>query len=292
MAQIGIITDSFACLDYLSYPYPITILRATLTIENERYLDHADLTLNDFYAYLKKNPNRFPTTQQPSYQSIIDTLEAFLERQYDTVIIITLSSHLSQFYANALLASQAFKDSMNVIVFDSAAVGYPQAKMALTAAHLISSGAEVGTIYRSLETMRKHQHMFFAVETLDYLKQHGRLSNAKGYMGNVLKVKPILGMTPSGQMLVIEKVRTFSRAIDRLIEVYAEYVHQRTVEPFIMHANNASVADYIEARLKALDPTLRKIFITPVTPALAAHVGPGAVALGYLDYPKDLLKGI
>ena len=97
-----------------------------------------------------------------------------------------------------------------------------------------------------------------------------------------------MNLNQQGEIEVLDKVRTFHRAVDRLIENYQANVGTRTVEPFIMHANNHAMADYIEARLKAINPTLRKLFITPINPALAAHVGPGAVALGYLDYPKGL----
>ena len=288
MGKIGIVTDSFSCLDYLSYPYPITLLRASLTIKNRELLDHVEVTPQDFYHYLKKHPTSYPTTKQPSYQSIIDTLETFLEREFDAVFIITLSSQFSQFHANALLAANSFKDSMKVIVFDSKTLGYPQAKMALSAAHMVSLGHDVSSIYKALETMRDHQHFTFAVETISFLKQHGRLGTVKGALGNLLKVKPLMNLNQQGEIEVLDKVRTFHRAVDRLIENYQANVGTRTVEPFIMHANNHAMADYIEARLKAINPTLRKLFITPINPALAAHVGPGAVALGYLDYPKGL----
>ena len=288
MAKIGIITDSFSCLDYLVYPYPITILRASLLIEDRVFLDHVDVTPQDFYSYLKKHPGTYPTTKQPSYQSIVEALEQFLERDFDTVFIITLSARFSQFHANALLAANGFKDSLNVIVFDSSTLGYPQAKLALSAAHMVSLGKNASAIYQALETMRNHQQFAFAVETISFLKQHGRLGMVKGALGNLLKVKPLMLIDQHGDMVVFDKVRTFNRAVDRLIEHYLEAVGSRTVEPFIMHANNHAMADYIEARLKAADPTLKKLFITPINPALAAHVGPGAVALGFLDYPKDL----
>lgn len=288
MGKIGIITDSFSCLDYLVYPYPISILRASLEIEDRVFLDHVDVSPQDFYSYLKKHPGSFPTTKQPSYQSIIEALESHLERDFDTVFIITLSSAFSQFYANALLASNGFKDSLNVIVFDSMTLGYPQAKLALSAAHMVSLGKDASAIYQALETMRKHQHFAFAVETLSFLKHHGRLGMIKGAIGNLLKVKPLLLIELHGEIAVFDKVRTFNRAVDRLIEHYIDEVGTKTVEPFIMHANNHAMADYIEARLKAANPTLKKLFITPINPALAAHVGPGAVALGYLDYPKGL----
>ena len=288
MGRIGVVTDSFSCLDYLSYPYPITLLRATIDIESRTFRDHVDVSPQDFYHYLKKHPNTYPKTKQPSYASLIEALESFLERDFDTVIIVTLSSKFSQFYANALLAANSFKDSLNVIVFDSMTLGYPQAKLALSAAHMVSLGFDATRIEATLKTMREHQHFSFAVETISFLKQHGRLGMIKGTLGNLLKVKPILTIEADGSVAVQDKVRTFSRAVDRLIEDYLGEVKNRVVEPFIMHANNHAMADYVEARLKAADPTLKKLFITPINPALAAHVGPGAVGLGYLDYPKGL----
>ena len=61
--------------------------------------------------------------------------------------------------------------------------------------------------------------MWFAVDTLEFLKRSGRIGAASAWIGSTLKIKPIL--TLEQEITPIERVRTSGRAFERLV-AYAE----------------------------------------------------------------------
>ena len=58
--------------------------------------------------------------------------------------------------------------------------------------------------------------MWFAVDTLEYLRRGGRIGAASAWLGSALKIKPIL--TLDKEITPIERVRTGAKAVARLIE--------------------------------------------------------------------------
>ncbi|MCK7488198.1 MAG: DegV family protein [Bacillus subtilis] len=70
--------------------------------------------------------------------------------------------------------------------------------------------------------IRDNNHIYFAVTDLKYLVKNGRLSNAAGFIADVLKIKPLLEVDKNGAVVTVEKIRTFSQAVDRVIEKFLE----------------------------------------------------------------------
>ena len=52
--------------------------------------------------------------------------------------------------------------------------------------------------------------MWFAVDTLEYLRRGGRIGGASAWIGSALKIKPIL--TLEEEITPVERVRTRARA--------------------------------------------------------------------------------
>ena len=78
-----------------------------------------------------------------------------------------------------------------------------------------------------------------------------------------------------------ERVRTSSKAEDRIIEMLAE--HQPIERFALLHTNAPKEADAFLARVKNLIPE-GKIYSMDITPVIGAHIGPGAV--GYAIITK------
>lgn len=278
--KIGVIADTNACLDYFDHPYDIRILRSMIHLNDAAYLDHIELTADAFYEKIAADKTLFPRTSQPPTEVMIETYQAMRDEGYTDVIVVTISQYMSGIYGAAKVAARKV-EGLNVHVFDSRSVAYPEAIMALRAAELAAEGEAVETIIAALEHIRDNNHIYFAVNTLAYLVKNGRLSNAQGFMGSMLKIKPLLHVTKEGKVENVEKIRTFKKAVDRLIERFLQDIEGQDVEPFICHANNPETRDYIKARLQEVRPSDTPIFTMPITPAVGAHAGPGAVGIGY-----------
>ena len=110
--------------------------------------------------------------------------------------------------------------------------------------------------------------------------KNGRLSNASGFIGNTLKIKPILTITKEGKVDTVEKIRTFSKAVEKILEMYFNETEGLDVEPFVIHANNPETRDYMIKRIHEKDPNA-DVFDMPLTAVVGAHGGPKTIGLGY-----------
>ena len=66
---------------------------------------------------------------------------------------------------------------------------------------------------RARRRLRESLKMWFAVDTLEFLKRSGRIGAASAWIGSTLKIKPIL--TLEQEITPIERVRTSGRAFER-----------------------------------------------------------------------------
>ncbi|MGM0436113.1 MAG: DegV family protein [Bacillota bacterium] len=279
---IGIVACTNACLDYIEQDHDIRILRSRVHLGDETFVDYEELTAPEFYNRLNEDVSLFPKTSQPPIGEMIETFETLRDEGRTDIIVVAISSHMSGIYSTAIAAGNQV-EGVNVHVFDSKTVAYAEAAMAIKASELASEGKSVDAILKALEAIRDHNHIVFAVDTLAYLVKNGRLSNAQGFLGSMLKIKPLLHVSREGKVENIEKIRTFKKAVNRVIEAYLEETKDLDVFPYIVHAQNEKTRDYIIEKLKEADPSIESIPDIPLTPAVGAHGGPGAVGLGYIE---------
>ena len=65
------------------------------------------------------------------------------------------------------------------------------------------------------------------------------------------------------------------------MELYYRETKGLDVEPFIIHANNEEIRDYLVKVLKENDESLKEIVSMPLTAVVGAHAGPKTIGLGY-----------
>lgn len=282
MSKIGIIVCGNSGIDYIDHPYDIEVLRSILMIREEEYTDFVDITAEDFYKRLKSDKELVATTAQTATGVMVETIERMLNKGYEEILIITVSSKLSGTYSGAIMAANMV-DHDHIHVFDSLSASYPEARMALDAAEMAAKGKSLDEIIKHLEFIRSHHGLYLSVNTLRYLVKNGRLSGASGFVGALLKIKPLLMLTKDGRVESIEKIRTSSKSLDRVVDKFLEDIEGKNVEAFIVHAESDDRIKYVNEQLKQRKPDLGKLDIYPLTPVVGAHTGPGVVALGYIE---------
>ncbi|BDZ43185.1 hypothetical protein GCM10025865_24840 [Paraoerskovia sediminicola] len=97
----------------------------------------------------------------------------------------------------------------------------------------------------------------------------------------MLGVRPLLSVR-DGAIVVVQKVRTRTAAVDRLIEVALDSAGRRNAPRFaVHHLGDDTLAREVAGRLGAeLDvPT----DVTPVSAVVGAHVGVGVLAIIVAD---------
>jgi len=170
---------------------------------------------------------------------------------------------------------------LNVYVIDSRTVSYGEAYLIIEAIKMIKSGHKTIEIIDALEKIRDHIYIYVLVDTLKYLVKNGRLSSTSGFLGTLLKIKPLLHIQRDGSLVPFEKIRTTNKAQARLIEIIKHDIEGKNVIMFIVYTNNEEKAREVKEQILALRPDLQ-IEVVPLTPVVGAHAGPGTLGVGYI----------
>ncbi len=281
MKKLGVLVCTNSAIDYIPHPYQIGVIRSTILMGGKEYVDFEELTADKFYDMIQSDPSLFPRTAMASTGTMLEAYEKLRDEGCDEVLFITISSKMSGIYDNAMIAKKMV-EGVNVTVFDSKTVGYLQCKMAFTAHEMANAGKSMEEIMSELEFIRDNNHIYFAVSDLRYLVKNGRLSNAAGFVANMLMIKPLLEIDKNGAVVTVEKIRTFHKALDRVIEKFLEETEGKNVEAFIVHANNPEGVAYAREQVLKARPDFKELKDYLLTPAVGAHCGPKAMTIGYV----------
>jgi DegV family protein with EDD domain len=157
--------------------------------------------------------------------------------------------------------------------------------VALAAAGAASAGGDVDAVVARAREAMAATRLWFAVDTLEYLRRGGRIGAAQAWLGAALKIKPILSL--EGQITPVERVRTSSRAFQRMLDYLRSRADDGADAWVVQHIQAPDVADRLVDHGRELfgrEPA----FVSEVGPVIGAHVGPGLVGVGGL--PRSLLE--
>jgi DegV family protein with EDD domain len=232
-----------------------------------------------FFSDLRAS-QRGATTSQPSIGDFLTIYEPLLQSGGE-VVSVHISAGISGTFEAAGQARERLiedgKGGERIHLFDSRSACGGTGLCALAAAAAATSGADGETALARARQAREELKMWFAIDTLEYLRRGGRIGGASAWIGSALKIKPIL--TLEEEITPIARVRTRGRSIERLRD-YAAQRHDAGAD--------AWVVQYIQDREAAdgLIDDCREIFgcepafVSEVGPVIGAHVGPGLLGVG------------
>src|SRR5215208_5322272 len=177
-----------------------------------RESDIADL--GSFYDELRTAAT-VPTTSQPSVGDVLAVYEPLLAPGHD-IVSIHLSAGLSGTVSTAEQARAASSRPERIEVVDSETGCGGLGLAVLAAARAASGGASTDEVAEAARRAREGLKMWFCIDTLEYLRRGGRVGKAQSWIGGALKIKPILAL--EREITPIERVRTASRAFERMVE--------------------------------------------------------------------------
>lgn len=279
MSQVAIITDSTAYIpkDILAN-LNITVAPQVLIWGNETLRDGVDIQPEAFYNRLQKS-TVMPTTSQVTIGQFKDMFSNLLD-EGKQVLALLISTKLSGTIDSAVQAKDMLPGTPIEIV-DSKTTAMALGFQVLTVARAAESGASLAECKALAEKSTEHVGVVFAVDTLEFLHRGGRIGGGQRFLGTVLNMKPILEVT-GGRVEGIERVRTRSKSLSRLVEIIEERIGGRKpVRLATLHANSPEDArallDMANSRLNAVES-----IISEVSPVVGTHAGPGTVGLAFM----------
>ncbi len=257
----------------------LTVIPLGITFGTTTYADGVDLTNDRFYEMLIES-DELPKTSQATpfvYQEAFEQVRTAEEE----AVVITLSSKLSGTYQSAVTAAADFPE---VHVVDSKNVTIGQSLLVLYALRLVDEGLGAAEIAEKVEAVVDRVCLLALLDTLEYLKRGGRIPKSVGTIGELLSIKPVVGVE-DGEVVMLGKARGSKNGRNQL--------HQQ-VEKHGIDFGMPVLLGYTGLSQKLLKKYLddnRAIWegkvaeedlpITSVGATIGTHVGPGAIALAF-----------
>jgi DegV family protein with EDD domain len=241
----------------------------------------------DFYERLRASEGG-ATTSQPSIGDFANTYGPILDEGRD-IVSLHISAGISGTYEAAVQAKDRLAEDgrggERIRVVDSRSAAGGLGLCVLAAAAAAASGAEADEAVERAERCRQELKMWFAIDTLEYLRRGGRIGGARAWIGSALKIKPIL--TLEEEITPVERVRTRARSIERLRD-YARRRHEDGYDAWVVqHIQDIETAEGLidDAReIFGCEPA----FVSEIGAVLGAHVGPGLLGIGSVS--KSVLE--
>lgn len=277
---VKIVTDSAADIPpNLARELDITVIPLLVHMGGNTYRDGVDLSGEEFYRRLSEVQG-VTTTSLPSLHSFEEAYRSLTQGGYE-VVSIHLSSKLSGTFNAALMACTGDGVEAEAIsVVDSRSISMAQGWVVIRCAEAAMSGKSREEIEELAESLVSRVHIFGVLDTLDYVVRSGRVGRIPGMVGSMLSIKPILTTRPNGEAIILERVRTDRRALERMIELTSEQGPVESVA--VLHgANKQGYEQLLHMVRESLSPP-EPIVVGHIGAVLGTHVGPGAVGVCFV----------
>jgi DegV family protein with EDD domain len=242
---------------------------------------------NAFYEHMRTAED-LPTTSQPSIGDFLEVWQPLLDSGKD-IVSIHLAAGMSGTYGVAEQTRDKLLeegvDAKRIAVVNSRSACGGLGLLVLAAAACARRGADAPAVAEHVERAREQLKLWFCIETLEYLRRGGRLGGARGWIGSTLRIKPIL--TVEQEITPVERVRTWSRAFERMLE-YLRSCHEGGADAYmVQHIQAPDELERLTVQGREIfgdEPTIS----SEIGPVIGAHTGPGLIGVGAL--PSSFLR--
>lgn len=237
----------------------------------------------DFYNELRAGA--FSRTSMLNYESHLKHFMRLAKEGAKDVVHFTISSGLSPTKTVARKAAEEVKKQypdFSLYVVDPLTATVGQGALVRIALKCRNEGKSAKEAHDFCNSLRQHIQHFIVADDLSYLKKGGRISPFAAAVGGMLNIKPIITFNREGKLEPLAKVKGQRKALSFI----KQKLETEGPDPaynylFIVHTDNEPAAKELEAYVVerfGFEP-----YVSIMGPVIGSHVGPGAIALGYLS---------
>lgn len=274
MAKIKVVTDGSADIPLeLARELDIEVVPLVAHVNDRAYRIGIDVRDDLLYESLG-GWQRFRVSS-PSATQFEQIYRQWIS-EVDHIFSIHLGARLGNCMANAVAARARLPASTTRLeVIDSKSASIGTGSVAIAAARAAQEGATPEEISRLVHATIRHTHAVFFVDTMEYLEQSGRLTIAGSVLGSMQRIKPLM-ILDEGEIVPYERTRTRAKAIEGLFTFVEDF--PRVQEVTVLYA---TTPEDVEKLLEKIAPVFPRDQVQCVRfgPAVAAHLGPGAMGV-------------
>jgi DegV family protein with EDD domain len=282
--RVAVVTDSACDLpDAALEPLGVTVVPLRLILGDETFLDKVTITTGEFHRRLAEGRFVARTSQPPpaDFREVYGALAA----HGAPVLGVHVSGALSGTLSAARTAAGSLRSGGGlapVAVLDSRSVSVGQGLVVREAARAALGGGTLAEVSAAAAAAASRARLYAAVPSLDTLVRGGRVTAGQRTLANALGVVPLLTIDAAGRARPGGAARGFPGACAKLVE--KAFAGTRSLQAptwGVAHFEAPQLAARIAEDLTGRRPG-SDAFVVEIAPVLAAHAGPGAVAVGFL----------
>jgi len=246
----------------------------SVTIGGASYREFDEISSDEFVALIRKG--NMPTSSQPAVGAVAALYEKY---QGDEIINIAMADGLSGTYSSAVAAAQVSADQDNITVINSRTLCGPHRHLVETAVKMVSEGKTAAEIIEYTEKLMDTGKSFLMPADFGYLRRGGRLSPLVSYVGQAIKLAPMLTQTEDGRQLTMSSVkRGFAQAIQHVAKELKDHGVGKNWRIYITHGSAPHLAEKAKEILqKSFPESIFEIYL--LSPAFITQGGPECVAV-------------
>ena len=285
---MAVATDSSACLPAeLADAWGVLVAPLQVIVDERAYDEGSGIAPETVVDALIAGAQ--VSTSQPGPAALLSVIESAASAGATHVVFVSLSGAISG-TAQAMEAIAA-ASPLPVTVVDTGTVSLASGLAALSAAAVARAGGSAEAVAAEARRAAASSLCLFTVDTLEYLRRGGRVSDRMALLGNALGVKPVLGVV-DGRVAQVERVRTSARARAAVLGRIASHASTQLhpVVGLMTLAGDEAVAAEARASLRARGDW--QVMDAGLSAVLAAHGGPGTLAVAVVDVHPDVAAAL
>ena len=263
--RVALVTDTSCDLsDEQLSQYDIRTVALRVATSQGEFRDRLEITQEQLYDLLQRE---VPKTSLPLPEDVSTLYRTLHDEGATSILHLSISGSLSGTFNMVSLLAEDFED-MKIHVFDSKTLSCGLGLLVLEAAESLQNGMSVEDTIALLEKRREHQLGAFVIRTLEFLRKGGRIGRVEG------EIKPVIYVNDEGVYNTLCKARGFSNALTAMVDEIIRRYQGHKVRLAVVHG--AAYDDAVKLRDRLMERLdVVSSFISPVSPALAIHTGPG-----------------
>ena len=259
----------------------VKVVPLTIHFGDREYVSGVDMNARTFYETLVSS-KALPTTSQPTPAAFADVFQKAVEAG-DTVVCITISSKLSGTYQSASIAAADFPG--RVFVVDSQTVTLGCGILTEYALQLVDAGMEAQQLAETLLQQREKIHLLALLDTLEYLKNGGRISPTVAFAGGLLNIKPVI-CVEDGEVKLQGKARGSKQGNSLLVQQIEKAGGVDFTRPVMLGYTGLSdelLQRYMVDSAPLWQGKENQLPVSIIGSVVGTHAGPGAVAVAFFE---------
>ena len=246
----------------------------------EEYLDGVTLLPVQFYDKLIESAE-LPKTSQINSFTFEERFAELVGQGYE-VVAITISSKLSGTYRSAVTAAKSFDNKVFVVDSLNASIG--ERILCQYALKLIDEGLEARQIAQRLDEVKKKINVIALLDTLLYLKKGGRISTVTALAGQMLSIKPVIGVV-GGEVQLMGKA-VGSKKGNNLLNTLVNKKGIDFTMPYgtiYSGTDDSKLNKYIRDSEEIWKGEVERVPVHALGCTIGTHVGPGAIGVAFFE---------